>query len=205
MMKRSRPTIPAITVPVLMLILPSAITNAGEDDHLEPCQFRFSEYENRVESESRAAMPGKVEFWATVIPSFQPEWSVGVSLDKGRYVVTHVVFRQSLWGSSTVQSGPKIGSHDFAKPHVRTTARTAIMSPELHEALRSQWARSQAVRLPQEFRVQTDTVLVHREGVRVILEPPEEWPEGYVESFAGAPADFRRSHEGKAEKRAKLA
>ena len=65
--------------------------------------------------------------------------------------------------------------------------------------------RSQAVRLPQEFRFQTDTVLVHREGARIILEPAEEWPEDYVESFAGAPRDFVRSPQGKAEKRSKLA
>jgi antitoxin VapB len=65
--------------------------------------------------------------------------------------------------------------------------------------------RSQAVRLPQEFRFQTDTVLVHREGTRVILEPTEKWPEGYVESFAGVPADFSRPTQGKVDKRMKLA
>ena len=50
--------------------------------------------------------------------------------------------------------------------------------------------RSQAVRLPKEFRFDTDTVLVHRDGNAVILEPVWEWPEGYVESFAGVPDDF---------------
>lgn len=64
--------------------------------------------------------------------------------------------------------------------------------------------RSQAVRLPQEFRFQTDTVLVHREGKRLILEPADEWPAGYVESFAGAPTDFTRAPQGKAEKRSRL-
>jgi antitoxin VapB len=52
--------------------------------------------------------------------------------------------------------------------------------------------RSQAVRLPQEFRFDTDTVLVHREGRAVVLEPVHEWPEQYVESFAGIPEDFSR-------------
>jgi antitoxin VapB len=65
--------------------------------------------------------------------------------------------------------------------------------------------RSQAVRLPQEFRFQTDTVLVHREGERVILEPTDEWPADYVESFAGVPADLVRPNQGKLEKRSKLA
>lgn len=65
--------------------------------------------------------------------------------------------------------------------------------------------RSQAVRLPQEFRFQTDTVLVRREGAAVILEPADDWPEDYVESFAGAPQDFTRPHQGKLDKRQKLA
>lgn len=64
--------------------------------------------------------------------------------------------------------------------------------------------RSQAVRLPQEFRFETDTVLVRREGTSVILEPAEGWPADYVESFAGAPGDFKRPPQGKAEKRPKL-
>ena len=64
--------------------------------------------------------------------------------------------------------------------------------------------RSQAVRLPKEFRFDTDTVLVHREGSSVILEPPREWPEGYVESFAGMPEDFDRPDQGNLEVRRKL-
>lgn len=64
--------------------------------------------------------------------------------------------------------------------------------------------RSQAVRLPKEFRFDTDTVLVHREGSSVILEPAREWPEGYVESFTGVPDDFERPAQGPLEKRRKL-
>lgn len=65
--------------------------------------------------------------------------------------------------------------------------------------------RSQAVRLPKEFRFETDTVSVRREGAAVILEPTDEWPEGYVESFTGAPGDFRRPEQGEVEERQKLA
>ena len=61
--------------------------------------------------------------------------------------------------------------------------------------------RSQAIRLPKEFRFGTDTVLVHREGQAVVVEPADEWPEGYVESFAGVPDDFTRPPQGQAEKR----
>ena len=64
--------------------------------------------------------------------------------------------------------------------------------------------RSQAVRLPKEFRFASDTVLVRREGNAVVLEPVDDWPDGYVESFAGVPDDFARSPPGKLEKRAKL-
>ena len=65
--------------------------------------------------------------------------------------------------------------------------------------------RSQAVRLPKEYRFDTDTVRVHREGAAVILEPVDDWPEGYVESFTGAPEDFRRPAQGKVDEREKLA
>jgi len=64
--------------------------------------------------------------------------------------------------------------------------------------------RSQAVRLPKEFRVKSDTVLVHREGDRIVLEPADDWPEGYVESFAGVPDDFARPPQGEADRRDKL-
>ena len=52
--------------------------------------------------------------------------------------------------------------------------------------------RSQAVRLPKEFRFDGDSVLVRREGDAIILEPANGWPQGYVQSFAGMPADFSR-------------
>jgi antitoxin VapB len=64
--------------------------------------------------------------------------------------------------------------------------------------------RSQAVRLPKEFRFATDTVIVHREGGAVVLEPADEWPEGYVESFAGTPDDLERPMQGKLDKRERL-
>ena len=64
--------------------------------------------------------------------------------------------------------------------------------------------RSQAIRLPKEFRFATDTVLVHREGQAVVVEPADEWPEGYVECFAGVPEDFTRPSQAKVEKRTAL-
>lgn len=64
--------------------------------------------------------------------------------------------------------------------------------------------RSQAIRLPKEFRFETETVLVRREGEAVILEPAHSWPRGYVESFAGVPEDFERPAQGTLEDRQKL-
>ena len=64
--------------------------------------------------------------------------------------------------------------------------------------------RSQAIRLPKEFRFETDTVLVHRKGQAVVLEPAYDWPAGYVESFAGVPDDFARPPQGDPEKRTSL-
>lgn len=55
-----------------------------------------------------------------------------------------------------------------------------------------------------EFRLNGDSVLVRREGNAVILEPAQDWPEDYVESFAGLPADFERPSQGAIEKQQKL-
>jgi antitoxin VapB len=64
--------------------------------------------------------------------------------------------------------------------------------------------RSQAVRLPQEFRFDGDAVLVHREGQAVILEPSNSWPDDYVESFKGVADDFQRPVQNKLDRRTKL-
>jgi antitoxin VapB len=45
--------------------------------------------------------------------------------------------------------------------------------------------RSQAVRLPKEFRFEGNEVEIRREGPMVILEPipRREWPEGFIEDL----------------------
>jgi antitoxin VapB len=49
--------------------------------------------------------------------------------------------------------------------------------------------RSQAVRLPKEFRLDTDEVRVRRHGEQVILEPmTDEW--GWLERAGPLSADF---------------
>jgi antitoxin VapB len=61
--------------------------------------------------------------------------------------------------------------------------------------------RSQAVRLPKEFRFDAEEVAVRREGNAVILEPLNEWPEGWVDSFTSPDVKFERSPQGRQERR----
>ncbi len=53
--------------------------------------------------------------------------------------------------------------------------------------------RSQAVRLPKEFRFRGDEVSIRKEGDRVILEPLKRptWPKGYWTSWSRVPDDFQ--------------
>lgn len=51
--------------------------------------------------------------------------------------------------------------------------------------------RSQAVRLPKEFRFKGSEVKIRKEGNRIILEPMEtsDWPDGFWDIFTPDP-DF---------------
>ena len=53
--------------------------------------------------------------------------------------------------------------------------------------------RSQAVRLPKEFRFKGGEVNIRRSGEKVILEPMKKraWPPGYWRSWGNVPDDFR--------------
>jgi antitoxin VapB len=61
--------------------------------------------------------------------------------------------------------------------------------------------RSQAVRLPKEFRVDGDSVFIRREGNSIILEPSDAWPDGYLESFSCVATDLQRPAQGKTDDR----
>ena len=59
--------------------------------------------------------------------------------------------------------------------------------------------RSQAIRLPKQFRFTTDTVVVRKEGQALIVEASDEWPENYVASFTeGVAVDLKRPRQGDA-------
>jgi antitoxin VapB len=64
--------------------------------------------------------------------------------------------------------------------------------------------RSQAVRLPKEFRFDAESVLIRRDGARVILEPVDAWPEGYRASFADPDLKLDRPAQGTADRREPL-
>jgi virulence-associated protein VagC len=59
---------------------------------------------------------------------------------------------------------------------------------------------AQAVRLPEEFRFDTDTVSIRREGQAVILEPvkPATWPKGFFEAIHIEDPRFARPDQGTA-------
>jgi len=85
----------------------------------------------------------------------------------------------------------------------RRLVDTVVCTMAMKRAKIFKTGRSQAVRLPKEFRFDGDTVLIRHEGSAVILEP-DGWPDGYVNSFAGIPGDFERAPQGAPDQREPL-
>lgn len=86
---------------------------------------------------------------------------------------------------------PRSSHYRTGQSRVRRTGRTA--GPQRAKVFWS--GRSQAVRLPKEFRFETAEVSIHREGERVILEPlhverdARGWPLAWWQ-LAGAAPEF---------------
>jgi antitoxin VapB len=59
---------------------------------------------------------------------------------------------------------------------------------------------AQAVKLPEEFRFDSDTVSIRREGEAVVLEAvkPATWPEGFFEAIHIEDPHFARPDQGAA-------
>ena len=59
--------------------------------------------------------------------------------------------------------------------------------------------QSQAVKLPDEFRLEGSAVSIRREGQAVILEPiqPRTWPEGFFEAIRIDDPAFVRPDQGR--------
>lgn len=81
----------------------------------------------------------------------------------------------------------------------RAHKRSRVVRPEragVSQRAKVFWTgRSQAVRLPKDFRFLTSEVEIHREGERVVLEPPalerdaKGWPVAWWQ-LAGAAPEF---------------
>lgn len=57
--------------------------------------------------------------------------------------------------------------------------------------------RSQAVRLPKEFRLPGKEVRIHREGHRIVLEPVDDaWDESFWQAFGAWDEDIPRFEGG---------
>jgi len=120
-----------------------ATTCAVAEDYLAPCNDDFpSEYEQRVEAIAQAAIPGPADFWVTVIPSFTPEWIVGVSTVEGRHLLTYIAFDRSFWHSSWVETGLNQAINDASKGRARAKGSSTAITPALYDALRSVWDTS---------------------------------------------------------------
>jgi virulence-associated protein VagC len=93
--------------------------------------------------------------------------------------------------------------HLMKSPNRSPKQASRVSKPRLARVF---WnGRSQAVRLPKEFRVTSSEVTVHREGNRIVLEPLEierdaqGWPKAWW-SLAGAAPELdlgnrRAAHE----------
>jgi antitoxin VapB len=66
--------------------------------------------------------------------------------------------------------------------------------------------RSQAVRLPKEFRFRDLVVAIHKEGESVILEPirKSSWPRGFWSRIRIEDRGFTRPEQGKIQERRSL-
>ena len=115
---------------------------AFAQDYLEPCANVLDEYRARVKEIAGSEIPGNLELWVGVYPSFLPEWSVGVSNENGRYYVTYVSFDQSLWHSSWVDTGPRTMVNDPSKGTANPTAKTSRISSRLFDMLYDEWEKS---------------------------------------------------------------
>ena len=116
----------------------------------------------------------------------------------------HVARR--LWRSGSVMMGrtPAAALHDGLHDglaRIYTMVYTSTMADAKRVTVRAKLFRnggSQAVRLPKDCRFDgVSEVLVHREGHRVILEPVDEWSQGFLSSLGGLAEDIPRPKQGR--------
>jgi antitoxin VapB len=86
---------------------------------------------------------------------------------------------------------------------VREAAFREIPGSDLRKATLFMNGRSQAVRLPKEFRFEGTHVYVRREGDRVILSPSDNRWERFLAAFGSSP-DFPDRDQGAPQERPEL-
>jgi antitoxin VapB len=82
------------------------------------------------------------------------------------------------------KSYPKLQA---ARKAVREAAARSVPASDLRRATLFMNGRSQAVRLPKEFRFEGTHVYVRKEGNRVILSPEDDRWERFLAAFGSAP------------------
>lgn len=86
---------------------------------------------------------------------------------------------------------------------VREPSASVIAGSDLRRASLFMNGRSQAVRLPKEFRFEGTHVYVRKEGDRVILSPEDNRWERFLAAFGSAP-DFPDRDQGSPQERPEL-
>jgi antitoxin VapB len=86
---------------------------------------------------------------------------------------------------------------------VREAATRSVPGSDLRRATLFMNGRSQAVRLPKEFRFEGTHVYVRKEGDRVILTPEDDRWERFLAAFGSAP-NFPDRDQGSPQERPEL-
>ena len=103
-------------------------------------------------------------------------------------------------------AGKKVKSCPKPKPSansVREAATRSVPGSDLRRATLFMNGRSQAVRLPKEFRFEGTHVYVRKEGDRVILTPEDDRWERFLAAFGSAP-NFPDRDQGAPQERPEL-
>ena len=90
-----------------------------------------------------------------------------------------------------------------SRASVREAAARIVAGSDLRRATLFMNGRSQAVRLPKEFRFEGTHVYVRKEGDRVILSPGDDRWERFLAAFGSSP-DFPDRDQGTPQERPEL-
>ena len=101
------------------------------------------------------------------------------------------------------KSGKSYPKEKRAPKSVRESPMPAVAGSDLRRTTLFMNGRSQAVRLPKEFRFEGTHVYVRKEGNRVILTPGDDRWERFLKAFGSSP-DFPDRDQGSPQERPEL-